>query len=383
MYKKLLALSTLCGTIIGVGLFGLPYVTAKIGFFPMLFYFLALGVVMIVIHLMYGEIALRTTQNHRLPGYCRIYLSRSTEILTTITTFIGLTGALLAYIIVGGEFLTNLLNPIFGGTALFWSTIFFITGASIIYFGTGPISKTEFFSLGLFFIILIILFFKALPYFNLENFSTMSINLKNILLPYGVILFSLDGLAVIPEVKEILKNQERATKKIITIGTIIPIVTYLIFIIIVFGVTGLNTTKEGMVGLNLSLGNGIVQLGFLFGIITTLTSFLTLGITLKKEFNYDWKLPAWLSWFLACFPAFILFLLGLKDFITIISFIGAVTLGIDIIIIFLIYLKTKTKGQRIPLYTIKISKKWIFVLAIIFLIGVIIEVSKTAYDLLS
>ncbi|OGY44341.1 MAG: hypothetical protein A3J62_01615 [Candidatus Buchananbacteria bacterium RIFCSPHIGHO2_02_FULL_38_8] len=374
MYKQLLALSTFTGTIIGVGLFGLPYVTSRIGFIPMIFYFLILTFIMIIIHLMYGEITLRTVENHRLPGYCKIYLNRSMEILTTITTFIGLTGSLLAYIIVGGEFLANLMIPWFGGTTFLYSLIFFVVGALIIYFGGGPISKTEFFSLGLFFVVLAILFTKSLDYIDLDNFRVIDINFKNLFLPYGVILFSLGGMAVLPEIKEILKNQEKSMKNLVIIGTLIPAITYLLFIITVYGVTGQNTTEEGMIGLNSALGNGVVQLGFLFGIITTFTSFLTLGVTLKKEFHYDWNLPHLLSWAIACLPVLILFIIGLKDFIGIISFIGSVTLGIDITIIMIIYLKLRQKSQRIPAYSVNVSKPWIIILTTVFLLGIVIEI---------
>ena len=124
MYQKLLALATFTGTIIGVGLFGLPYVTAKIGFLPMLIYFIILSAVLIFINLMYGEIALRTAKNHRLPGYARIYLNPAAARLGYLTTFIGLTGSLLAYVLVGGEFLKNLLGPMLGGSSFLYATIF-------------------------------------------------------------------------------------------------------------------------------------------------------------------------------------------------------------------------------------------------------------------
>jgi len=381
MYKKLLALSTFSGTIIGVGLFGLPYVTAQIGFIPMIFYFLFLGIVMLFIQLMYGEISLRTTALHRLPGYSRIYLNRSAEAITYTTTIVGLTGSLLAYIVIGGEFLTSLLMPILGGNNFIYSAIFFIAGSLLIYFGSGPVSKTEFFSLGLFFIILIILFLKASSAIDWQYLTTVNVDLKNFFLPYGVILFSISGMAIIPELKEILHDDEKSIKNIIITGLIIPIVTYLIFIITIYGVTGSNTTPEGMTGLNLALGGGIAAIGFVFGIITTFTSFLTLGITLKKEFHYDWGLPGWLSWIAACVPAFALYMAGFKNFIGIIGFIGSVTLGIDITIISLIYLKSKTAGQRVPAYSMKISKKFVTVLTTLFIIGVIFEISKIIFSI--
>jgi amino acid permease len=62
----LIALATLIGTAIGAGLFGLPYVVAKAGFFPSLMMMFLLGLLALVSNLMYGEIILRTKGGCRL-----------------------------------------------------------------------------------------------------------------------------------------------------------------------------------------------------------------------------------------------------------------------------------------------------------------------------
>ena len=379
MYKKLLAISTLSGTVIGVGLFGLPYVTAQVGFLPMLFYFLVLTILIVNIDLMYGEIAARTKSNHRLIGYSAIYLGRGAKTISYISSTIGLTGSLLVYIVVGGKFLASFLMPFLGGSVILYSLIFFLAGAWLIFAGSGPISKTEFFSLGIFFAVLILVFVKSWPHLALENFLSTRLDLKNFFLPYGVILFSISGTAVIPEIKEMLKNQAKSLKKIIVIGLIIPAVTYLLFIVSVYGITGANTTEEGMVGLNLALGGGISMLGFLFGVITTFTSFITLGITLKKSFNYDLGISKKLSWLAACFPALILYLLGLNDFIAIIGFLGAIAMGVDTIIIALTYLRAKKFGQRSPAYSLKMGRLGVSFIVFFALTGIIIELARNFY----
>jgi tyrosine-specific transport protein len=221
-----------------------------------------------------------------------------------------------------------------------------------------------------------ILFFKIIPRINPDFISYLSLNLKDYFLPYGVILFSIDGMAVVPEIKEILKNEEKSMKEVIIFGSIIPIIVYLIFIISVFGITGFNTTTEGMIGLSSVIGRGVMYIGFIFGILATFTSYLTMGDTLKKEFHYDWKVPHFTAWVLACFPALLLYLAGFKNFIGIIGFVGAVSFGIDIIIITAIYLKAKTKGQVKPAYNLNISKGWIYLMLAMFLSGVIIETVK-------
>ncbi|GAI30415.1 unnamed protein product, partial [marine sediment metagenome] len=51
------ALSVFLGTVIGVGIFGLPYVALKAGFFVTVFYFLFMVLIAVSIHFLYAEVA--------------------------------------------------------------------------------------------------------------------------------------------------------------------------------------------------------------------------------------------------------------------------------------------------------------------------------------
>ena len=138
------SISILSGTIIGVGLFALPYITLKVGFWIMLGYFLVLGTLVILVHLFFGELALKTPDYKRLPGFAKIYLGNWGEKVAYTSTILGTFGAILAYLIVGGEFLTELLSPIFGGGNLFWTIIYFLAGAILIFFGIKAIAGRQF-----------------------------------------------------------------------------------------------------------------------------------------------------------------------------------------------------------------------------------------------
>ena len=207
------ALAILTGTIIGVGLFSLPYITAKVGIFTMLFYFLVLGIVTSLIGLFYGEIALRTKGLHRLPGYAEKYLGKRAKIIAFISSSLGLTGAILAYLIIGGRFLESILQSCFGGSDFIYVLIFFLAGAILTYFGIGSIAKVESFLLILFFFILGFIFYKSFWIIDVENL--LNFDIKYLFLPYGAILFSLSGTTLIPEVKEMLSKNPKKLKKLI------------------------------------------------------------------------------------------------------------------------------------------------------------------------
>ena len=72
--KIVYAIATLAGTIIGVGLFGLPYLTLQVGFWVILGYFFVLGVLTILVHSFFGELALKTPNFKRLPGFAKLLL---------------------------------------------------------------------------------------------------------------------------------------------------------------------------------------------------------------------------------------------------------------------------------------------------------------------
>jgi len=339
----------LSGTIIGAGLFALPYITLQVGFWVILAYFLVLGSLVTMIHLFFGELALKTPDFKRTPGFARIYLGSWGKIVSYASIILGIFGALLAYLILGGEFLSKLAGialPNLGENTLIFTIFYFIIGAALIFHGIKAIEKVQFWGLILFLIILLAIFLIGLPFINIDNlFINRGLpnngQLANLFLPYGVILFSLWGAALIPEVEEMLGKDKNKLLKIIPIAILIPAAIYLSFIFFVLGITGTGTTEDALPGLKAVLGDGVVFLAISFGLVTTFTSFVALGLTLKKVFWYDFKIPKKTSWAITCFLPLILYLAGFQDFIVVIGVIGGIMLAIDGILIMLMYKKIR------------------------------------------
>lgn len=370
MNKSILGIVILSGAIIGVGFFSLPYITLQSGFLVVLAYFLFFSPIIILIHQLYGELAIATPDYKRLPGFAQIYLGKWGKNLALFSTIFGLLGSLLAYLIVGGEFLENLLSPMLGGSNFLYTLLYFLIGAIVIYLGVKIISKIELFGVIGFFLILILIFFQAKNVININNLflDSGNINLfKKLFLPYGPILFSLWGASVIPEVEEMLGEKKFLLKKIIPISILITIFIYLFFICLVLGITGFQTTESALTGLQYVLNNKIASLGFIFGILTTFTSFIALGLTLKKIFWYDLKLNKNLAFLITCFLPLTLFLVGIKKFIPVISIVGGIAFSIDGILILLMY-KKQNKIKKS-----KIKNLLIYPLILIFFGGIIYE----------
>ena len=366
MFNFIKALSVFAGTIIGVGIFGLPYVASKTGFPIIACYFLFLSIVVIVIHLLFGRVALGTKEFHRLPGYVGEYLGDRWKFFSLLIISLGLIGALLAYLIVGGKFLQSFFSPYFGGSVFLYALLFFSLASYLIFRGIKSISSVEFALLVIFFGVLALFFIKAFPFLEFSHLRI--INLKFFTLPYGVVLFSLWGSALVPEIKEMVGDNPRTLKKVIITGILLAAITYLFFIFIVYGVSGDNTSKEAISGLVNFLGYNIARFGFVFGIITCFTSFLALGLTLKKVFWYDFGLSKNLAWFIACFLPLFLFLIGLREFIEIISLTGAITIGAEGIIIVFLYREFLKRNFQ------KSANPLIYLLPIFFILGIVFEI---------
>jgi amino acid permease len=182
-------------------------------------------------------------------------------------------------------------------------------------------------------------------------------------------IFSLWGASIIPELKEMAsKNERRKTlKRTILFGIIIAVLTYIIFIVSVLGVSGKNTSTDAISGL-FSMGSGIVQISAIFGFLCCFTSFITIGLTLKKSLEYDFKIPSFYSWIITISAPFVLYFLGAKDFIKIIGFAGGVAIGFEALLIILIY--RACFGKKISLS----SKIFSYILIVVFGLGILLEV---------
>jgi tyrosine-specific transport protein len=367
----LCAVATLVGMIIGAGIFGIPYAVAQAGFFTGVFYLLLIGAAVVLVHLFYGEVVLRTNQPHRLVGYAGKYLGRRAKKIATLTVLFEYYGSLLAYLILGGDFLMIIFGSWLGGSKNLWAVIFFIVGAGLILYGVRSLAKNELFLVGLLLLTLSILLVIGSPWVDLDNLK--GFNLKNSFLPYGVILFSLAGSVAIPEVRNIMKGQERKMKKAIIWGTVIPIIFYLFFALVIVGVTGLCTSEDAIGSLASLLGNKVVMLGAVFGILAILTSFLVLGHGLEEIFHDDFRLNKKVSLALALLVPLAAYLLGLRSFVLIIGIVGALVSGLDGILTILIYFKAKKMGDRHPEYQIKSGSFWGWILIFVFSLGIIYQ----------
>jgi len=368
-----IAICTLIGTIVGAGILGIPYVVAKSGFLVGLVIIVVIGLAFLLLNLFAGEIVLRTKKQYQLTGYAGKYLGKWGKRLMTVSMLVGIYGALIAYLIGEGE----ALFAIFGfGSPLIYTLIFFVVASFITYRGIKTAGAAELIIISLLFLVVILIGVLSFGQINYSNLTTY--DFSNLLFPYGVILFAFIGTAAIPELQEELVSEKKKMKKAIILGSVIPIILYVLFAMIIIGIIGLNNfevlapnQRIATVALSIYTNPLLGLFANLLAVLAMFSSFLTLGIALAEIYEYDYKFSKRKSFFLMLSLPLLVALFKLTTFITVLGITGALAGGLDGILVVLSYWRCKKLGDRKPEYSL--GKHWVLgsLLILMFVSGII------------
>ncbi len=333
--------ATLVGTIIGAGVLGLPYTAAKAGFWVTIAYVVGLGLMMLLVNLLLGEVVLKTSGHHQLCGLAEKHLGKIGKYFMALSMTLGIYGALAAYTVGIGQTISNLtmLSPVVGGF-LFYGVFLFIIWKNLnvlecaeLICEVGKISA----------VVLIAVLVVSSPSFTTRNLQGVSWN--NVLYPFGIVLFAFLGTATIPELHYSLKNNNVLFKKVILLGSLLPIGIYALFVFLIQGIGGVHTQPIATLTLGIVLGIPGILVGSVFAILAIFTSAIALGFCLKEMYQYDFQCSKSKSWFLTgAIPP--LLLLWNASFETLLELAGAVAGSIVIILILLMH--AKNMQYRVP-----------------------------------
>jgi len=363
------ATAAMVGIMVGVGVFGVPFSFAKAGFLVGFLFLLLIGFLTLVVNMMFGEVVLRTEKRHQIVGYTNLYLGPVWKKVMFLATVLSIYGAMLAYIIISGDFLSNVLSPFFYLSSTAYSYFFALILSLLLLTGLKRVSVVEFVLTLLFMFIVLFVFGFGITNINLENLKT--INLEFWFLPYGVLLFAFAGMSSLPIQREILRGAEHKLKKSILWAVLMVGILYTIFAFTVVGVSGDITSPDAITGLFDFLGGKIVVLGSIFGVLAVGTSFLMLGSVMDEVFRWDYGLKKGWAWLLTVIPPLLLFTIGLRTFIDVISLVGSLAVGLILLVLIFMYMVAKTKGDREPEYNLSIPKWFLCSMAGLFLAGIV------------
>jgi len=360
------ALAIFIGTCVGVGFLGIPYVAAQAGFFVSVFYIIILGLILLYINLCIGEVCLRTKSEHQLIGYTGIYLGKFGRALMIVAFMFGMYSALIAYMTGVGESLSFLIFGNFNFT-LILGIIFGFVLSFFLFGGMRNFKRYEKIAVSFVLAILFLAFFIFIWKVNPQNLLTF--NSQKILLPFGVILFSLLAFSSIPNIRIALRNNESLMKKTLVWGMSAVVFIYVIFTLVIVGFLGDKTPEIS----TMALGGFFI----LLSIFTMSVAHFSLGMALKENFILDFKFRNLNAWLFSAILPILLFVfiqfLGIKSFIGILSIAGVISGGLNAILVLLMVREAKVEGKRKPEYSMPINWFIIILLGAIFIAGIVVE----------
>ncbi len=361
------AVFTLSGTVVGAGILGLPYIFSKSGFLIGLFWLIILSLIILFVNLWIGEVTLRTKGTHQLTGYAEKYLGKTGKRIMIFVLVFEVYSALIAYLIGEGQS----LSVLFTGTAqysLLFAFLFWISMTFLLTEGLRGLKKIETWGVMAIILIIVSTFIFYTPQINLTNFTLF--NLKYFSLPIGVILFALLGFVCIPELKMIVENSEKKLKKAIILGSMIPVVLYVLFTFTFVGFLGDKVPQVATISLGKTMN--------ILGIFTMLTSYFSLSFVLKDMLKFDLKFSNKKSFLVVSLTPLLLYLclilFNAANFILVLGIGGVISGGVIGILAIAMNIKAKKKGNRKPEYSIPAGWKIGFIIALIFVLGIISEI---------
>lgn len=328
------------GTIIGAGIFSLPYVFSQVGVFVSALYMCVFCALFVVFHLMYGDIVLDHHQPHRFPGFARTYFGEKGYIaslfLVTLQTFFALT----IYIILAPSFL-NFVAPTL--SLLQQIIVFWLCGSFIIFLSNKRIAIAEFIATaGIALVILLVGGYGIAPLFQ-KNLVLWGTQVTSLLLPFGALLYAFNGITAIPTVVHYFKERHQngvAARPSIIWGTIIPGLVFLVFVAGTLGLSG-KITPDAVTGLV-----GVIPSWLLFsmgvlGFFSLWSSYFSIGRDLYESLVFDVKIGHIISASLVVCVPLLLFFIGFQNFIVLIEVVGGIFIGIEGIMIVAMWQKAR------------------------------------------
>ncbi|OGY63032.1 MAG: hypothetical protein A2745_00855 [Candidatus Harrisonbacteria bacterium RIFCSPHIGHO2_01_FULL_44_13] len=365
LYRSLiLPASILAGTIIGAGIFSLPFVFQTAGLSLGFIYLALASVVYIFLHLMYADVIIRTSESHRFVGYAKIYLGSRAFWLSILMTVVEMIFVMTIYLTLSQSF-SNLVTTF--GSNLEKLLIFWFLGSAAVFMSLRRIALLEFLIVGGILLIISLIFVLGLNNFLNLPAADFFPNFSMIFLPLAPLLFSLSGRVAIPALVDYLKDKPdavRLVKKSVIVGTLAPAVLYGLFVVGVLGLSS-NVSEDAVSGLIGQAPGWILLAVGILGLLSLWSSYIVVGLDINKSLVYDFKLPVWLRFLLVVMAPLLLYLSGFQSFIGLVSFVGGVFLSLEGIFIICMWLKANKVLAKPP---VLLKKANIVVIGFLFLI---------------
>lgn len=332
----------LIGTVVGVGIFGLPYVFSQAGFLVGTLELLLVATLTLLVLYVYSD--LLSIEQSRLPFVSVVgkHLGPIGKFFAAVSFLGALWGAMLAYILVGGEFLTNIFRPLMGGEAFRYQMVFWILASACMIGGSLFVRRIQGVLVPVFFAMVVGLTLVALP--RLHSDYLIHVDTNFLALPFGALLFSFSGLAAVSECREALGRSRDRVKTALVLGMGLISALYLLFCFAIVGMTGPFTSMQAVEGLRL-VSPWLSIFVSVLGVCTVFTAYLSVGNSVMNSLMYDFRGRFLSSWWLTIIVPVSVFVFGARDFIDVVSATGGLLGGLAGILLMIAYERARLLAQ--------------------------------------
>lgn len=326
------------GSIVGVGIFGLPYVFSQVGYASGLLVLLFLSAIMTGMLFMYSDVVLHTPGQHRFAGNVETYLGKGWSRVATATLAFGFWGSMLAFLVAGGRLLAVLFG-LGGPTA---ETILGLCMVAVVavlsYRGLRFVARFEVWILGILAFLFLFIVLACLPHVGLSNLSPAVLEKGSLIALYGVVFFALTGgINAIPEMHALLGKRGGSLSYAVFIGMACVTLLYVLFTFTVVGALGDRVTEFAVDALAPLIGGSFRLVGASLAVVCLLSAFMISSIELQNSLRHDNRMKRFPAWALAIGVPVVLYLAGIRSFIGILGFIGAVFTGVNGVLVVMTY----------------------------------------------
>ncbi len=383
--KRLEMAALVTAATVGDGIFALPYVFMRAGWFVALCYFAVLGAIVVLAHRVYLETLEKEEEKKRLVGLARTYFGRE-GFWTALAAIVGgLLLTLLAYLLLGAEFVRLAFPGVSWRFAFvaFWALIsvpLFLTNRYARELELAGITATA--------AAVIAMFSAAFP--GILSGGALFAGAPPwdphyLFLPFGAVLFSLAGWTGIETVYEARRaaaaeeaertgmpaprpssSKERIPWAALAQGTFFAALLYALFSAGILGSAPVVTpdTASGLAGWPLWER----EVGALMGLIAVGTAYIPISREIRNSLEKD------LGWNKGFVRAVIMFVppaligFGLRDFLVVVGIVGGVFLAVQ-------YLLIISVGRR-ALSLGRIEKVFLDLAAAVFVAAAVYEIAS-------
>lgn len=337
------AFATIVGTVIGLGIFAIPYAAKNTGITPTVGLIVFVAIMNVLVSILYAEIVIFDKREECIVSYAKRYLGLWAGKTETLSAMFGYTGSIIAYVLAVAVF-TKALIPQDG--VYFWPIILFysaISGLVLLFKKPKNLGNVEILLAGLMCVAFVFVSWKSIP-----EWKPLEEDWSKILIPYGVVWFSMTGGSAIPLAVRIL---ERKGNKVF--GTIfysyllITLVTTLFFVAAI-KTGGDEIGQDPFVVMGKEMGSWVLYAGTLIGVLAVVTSHWTLATHFINVLNEDLKINPITSWLLVVFIPVILIMVGVSNFVYVIGLVGLVAGTFDALLLMAIYKKVFSRKNTVP-----------------------------------